>query len=113
MSEHHDVEGLRAEVDRTREDLGETIDELAGRLDVTDQAQRQVDHARAVAADAFTSAKDRAPEPVQHAVDRASERVGPLVAETKQRAQPYRKQLVIGGLVALVLLTLLRRGRRH
>lgn len=41
-----ETEQLTAEIEATREHLGETVDELAGRLDVKKQAQEKVEHVK-------------------------------------------------------------------
>ncbi|GAB7007017.1 DUF3618 domain-containing protein [Nocardioides sp. AN3] len=45
------TEQLQAEIERTREDLAETVDELAAKLDVKARAHDKIDQAKHQAAD--------------------------------------------------------------
>ena len=68
-------EEIREDIDQTRDDLGDTVEALAGKADVKGQAKAKVDTAKADArakADEFTSkAKDAAPESVSAGAQQA------------------------------------------
>jgi len=54
-----DLSALRAEIARTRTDLGQTVEQLAGRVDVKARARQTVDEARVRGALAVQEAKTR------------------------------------------------------
>lgn len=57
MSER--TEELTAEIEATREHLGDTVDALADRLDVKKQAHEKIDHAKEQAHQKVDEAKDQ------------------------------------------------------
>ena len=87
------VEELRAEIKRTRADLGETVQALAAKADVKARALDQVE-----------VAKQRAREQVEATRLRAREAV---------RTSPVPITLAVAGVVAFVGIILVVRGRRR
>jgi len=71
---------------------------------VTSSARERVDQAR----QRVDRAKHAAPEPVQHALDRT----GGALAPVAERARPYRTQIVLAVLGALLVSVLARRLTR-
>lgn len=88
---------IRDEIERTRAELAETVDELTERLNVKHQAQVKADAAKAAAAEKIEVAKQTA-------------------GDTVAAAKPYQTQIlsVAAGVGALVtLLLVLRRVRNR
>jgi hypothetical protein len=100
-------EHLQAEIEQTREQLGETVDQLAAKLDVKTQAKERVDAVKTTISDKAAQAKSAAPPQVQHALERAGSAAAPTVKKAKQ----YDKQLLIGAAALLLLFILVRRWR--
>jgi Protein of unknown function (DUF3618) len=91
-----DAAALREEIRRTRADLGETVQALAGRADV----------------------KARIKESAAHAWDRAGQTAGVVRTRTRDTGEVARRNPVpwaaIGaGLMALVIVVAVARGRRR
>ena len=108
------VTDIRAEIDKTRADLAETVDALSDKLNVKAQAAHKVDDAKAGVQHAAAKAKDAidhvaraAPEPVKHTIAKAEGAVAPVA----RRAKPYGKQIAAGMGTALLGLILVRRRR--
>jgi hypothetical protein len=81
------IEELRAEIKRTRADLGETVQALAAKADVKARAKDQVVQVR----------------------DRALDRAGRL----RQSTGPMPMMLVLAGLAAVAGVILIVRGRQR
>jgi len=96
-------EHLRADTDQAREKLGETVDQLAAKV----QAKERVHAVKSTISDKTAQAKDAAPPPVQHALEQA----GSAAAPALDKARQYNKQLLIGAAALLLLFFLLRRWR--
>jgi methyl-accepting chemotaxis protein len=129
-----DVEALRAEIKRTRADLGETVQALAAKADVKARAKEQVEQTkqkvRAQAAettekvrDAALSATDRVRNAAAHArgtAELATDRVNG--SDAVERAYDVREQVrrnpityaaVLAAAAAVVGVILVLRGRRR
>jgi hypothetical protein len=133
-----DVEALRAEIKQTRADLGETVEALAAKVDVPARAKEQLEQTkqkvkaqaagatekvrgaaltasekvRQKAAQAGASARDTAAQASgkvreSGAMDRAHE------ATYEVRRNPIPMAAVVAGVVALVGVILIIRGRRR
>jgi hypothetical protein len=96
-----DLGEIRKDIEETRAELAETVDALAAKLDVKAQARHRAQEAADHASAAFDRAKAAAPEPVQHALDRAGEAARPAVAKAK--SDPKRTALIAGGLLLALL----------
>jgi hypothetical protein len=107
------IEQRRADVARSRAELGAAVEQLTDKLDVKAQAHDQVDRVVSTAKDTAIKVKEAAPQPVQRAVEHAGDRMGPVFDDSRQRLQPYRKQALIGGVVLLLLVVVLRRRTRR
>ncbi|MGW9073768.1 DUF3618 domain-containing protein [Streptomyces yangpuensis] len=97
---------LREQVERSRDELGRTIEALAGKADLKAQAGRKTaqvaDRIHETAAHTAELVKHATPEPV---LDRADQVV--------TAARSHRKPLLVAGCAALVVFLLVRRGCRH
>jgi ElaB/YqjD/DUF883 family membrane-anchored ribosome-binding protein len=66
MSSTGDPISIRQEIEATREELGETVEALAAKTDVTGQARRKLDETRAAvsdkADDVFGKAREATPD---------------------------------------------------
>jgi hypothetical protein len=100
-------EHLRPELDEAREKLGETVDQLAAKLDVKVQAKERVGAVRSTISDKAAQAKNAAPPSVKHAMKQAGSAAAPAVDKAKQ----YNKQLLIAAAALVLLLIGVRRWR--
>ncbi len=97
---------LRAEIERTRTELGSTVDALSEKLDVKAQAKHRVDAAKTSVSDATHKAVAAAPLPVQEALGKAQAAAAPAI----DKARPYRTQIWVGvGALLLAIMVLRRR----
>lgn len=124
-----DVDALRAEIKRTRAELGETVQALAAKADVKARAKEQVEHTKervkAQAAEAGERVRDAAliaSDRVRHAAatargtaadatDRATDRAQDASEQVRRNPTPLAAVLV--GLAAVVGVILIVRGRRR
>jgi hypothetical protein len=99
-----DAEALRAEIEVTREELGETTEALIAKADVKGRAKEAVADAKHRATEAVADVKDRAAEAATIAKDRAAEVV-------RERPIP---PLLIGaiGAAAIIIAIWVTRRRR-
>jgi len=101
-----DPETIRAKIEETRQELGDTVAELSRRTDVKARTREKVEDARATVAEKAdelaTKAHDAMPPPAQERLSALSSRV---------RRDPRRALAVVGAAVG-ALLVLLRRRRR-
>jgi septal ring factor EnvC (AmiA/AmiB activator) len=111
-----DPQVLREEIERTREQLGETIEALAAKADVKAQAQQKLSQLTARLKTAAGQAKQRAaatsasiskatPEPVQRAASTAA-------VTARRHRGPLAAAAGAAGAAVLALLLILRRRRR-
>jgi uncharacterized membrane protein YqiK len=113
---------IRAEIDATREELGDTVEALAEKTDVKAQAKAKVDDVKAQAqakADELKSQAQAAAEEAKAKAEDLSEKAKAAAPESPQegiqQAQALAKQnpkplAIAGGILALLLLwRLLRR----
>ncbi|AGL19603.1 DUF3618 domain-containing protein [Actinoplanes sp. N902-109] len=133
-----DVEALREEIKQTRAELGETVQALAAKADVKARAKEQVELTKAnakakvvetterVRASAATAAA-AASEKVRAATSQSGDKVGHAVDRVRDsgaldKAQDAREQVrqnpvplavIAAGVVALVGIILIVRGRRR
>jgi hypothetical protein len=110
-AEEKSPEEIRAEIEGTREELGDTVAAVTEKTDVKKQAQAKVEDVKAQAAEKAEEAKQKAKE----LGDKAKAAAPDSPAEGVQQAQTLAKQnpqpLAIAGAVIglLVLWRLLRR----
>ncbi|MBM9623882.1 DUF3618 domain-containing protein [Streptomyces zhihengii] len=102
---------LREQVQGTREELGITLEALAGKADVKTQAQEKADAAKARARDVAHDAQDRAAGLLHAAHDRTPEPVRQHAAQAGAAARQHQG-LLIAGAAALALAVLLSRRWR-
>ena len=108
-----DIDAVRADIATTRADLADTVDELTDRLNVPHRAADAVGGAGRKVAETASRAKQAAPAPVQHALDRAGEKAGPIAHQANERTKPHRGKIVAGlAVAAVVALIVIRRGRK-
>ena len=98
------IEELRAEIKRTRADLGETVQALAAKADVKARAKEQVDVARERALETVRTNRERALETVRISRKRALETV---------RTNQVPFAIAAAGAMAVVGIILVLRGRRR
>jgi ElaB/YqjD/DUF883 family membrane-anchored ribosome-binding protein len=124
-----DVEALRAEIKQTRAELGETVQALAAKADVKARAKEQVEQTKqkvkAQAAEATEKVRDAAlaaSERVRHAAGQAGSGARTAAAEAGDTAHDTAEQVrrnpipvvaVLAGVVAVIGVILIVRGRRR
>jgi transposase-like protein len=99
-TEERSPEQIRAEIEETREEMGETVAAVAAKTDVKAQAQAKVE-----------DAKQQAQAKVEDAKEKAKAAMPESPAEAQQLAKENPKPLAIAGavLALIVLWRLLRR----
>jgi predicted phage gp36 major capsid-like protein len=123
------VQALRDEIARTRAELGETVQALAAKADVKARAKEQVEQTKqkvkAQAAEATEKVRDAAlaaSERVRHAAGRAEAGARSAAAEAGDEVQGATEQVrrnpipvaaVLAGVVAVIGVILIVRGRRR
>jgi len=132
-----DVDALRADIEQTRAELGETVQALAAKADVKARAREQVELTKAKAKaqvydatekvrGAAASAAAAASDKVRAATSQAGDKVSPAIEKVREtgaldKAQEAREQVrrnpvpfaaVLAAGVALVGIILIVRGRR-
>ena len=108
----NDPDAIRADIERTRAELAETVDALSAKLDVRAQASDKADAAKAKAGELAGQAKAAAPEPVQHAMDAVGAKAAPLAHQVNVSTEPHRGKIIAGVGAAFVVFVVLRRRRR-
>ncbi|MBG0568299.1 DUF3618 domain-containing protein [Actinoplanes aureus] len=116
-----DLTALREEIRQTRADLGETVQALAARADVKARAREQVEQTKERVLTQAAAVTGRVREATLGATGRAkaaavqaTEGAPELAhdARARVRANPYPAVLVVAGVVAVVGVILIVRGRR-
>ncbi|MFI1067492.1 DUF3618 domain-containing protein [Streptomyces spororaveus] len=107
---------LREQVERTRDELGQTIEALADKADIKAQArEKTADMMRHAAAEAGVAA-DQIRTKTRHAArlvkDTTSGPVLDRAGRAASMARAHRRPLLVAGGAALVVLLLVRRSRR-
>ncbi|MDQ1537676.1 MAG: hypothetical protein QOE58_2069 [Actinomycetota bacterium] len=106
-----DPDAVRADLERTRSELADTVDQLSEKLNVKAQVSEKVSTAKGRATETAARAKASAPPPVRQALDKAGQRVSPIAHQVSEQAAPHRKQM-LAGLVATCVALLVARRRR-
>jgi hypothetical protein len=101
-----DADEIRADIERTRADLAQTVGALSEKLDPKEQARRRTRAAKAVVATRYAEAKSSAPPPVEHALDAIERASAPALA--KAWADKRRTAVVVGAVLALLIVRRLR-----
>jgi Protein of unknown function (DUF3618) len=104
---------VRSDIEQTRAELAATVDALSDKLDVKGRAGDKVTEVKAKVAETATHVKESAPPQVQHALDVAGQKAGPVVQRVSEQAAPHRGKIIAGAAVAVVLLVIVRRRRRE
>jgi len=115
-----DVEALRAEIKRTRTELGETVQALAAKADVKARARQQVEQTKqrvmaqaAEVGDRVRGAAHQAGGRARSAAEQAGSGDGASGAGSLVRRRVVPASLVLAGAVALVGVILIVRGSRR
>ncbi|HEU4426851.1 MAG TPA: DUF3618 domain-containing protein [Pilimelia sp.] len=95
-----DPDEIRTEIERTRENLGDTVEALAAKADVKARASEAVSDAKARASEAVSDVKARATEKAHQAADTARRKPMPIAA-------------TLAAIAAAVAAAMLIRRRRH
>jgi hypothetical protein len=110
-TEEKTPEEIRAEIDGTREELGDTVEALAAKTDVKAQAKAKVDEvksqAQAKADEARTKAKELGDKAKEAAPESPQEGIQQAQALAKQNRKPAA---ILGGLLVLFILWRLLRS---
>jgi chromosome segregation ATPase len=113
-----EVEDIQADIEKTRQELGETVDALTAKMDVKSRTKARLDDTRQRATVKLNETKGQASVKLQDAKVKTSQ----LTAQAKESATDDAgkpKPAVLGGaagaaaaLVAAVVLVVVRRRRR-
>jgi hypothetical protein len=106
-----DPDAVRADIDRTRAGLADTVDQLSKKLDVRAQTSHKANAAKDRASQTAARVKASAPPAVRQALDRTGEKVAPIAHRVSDQTAPHRAKLVTGVFAALGALALVRRRR--
>jgi Protein of unknown function (DUF3618) len=107
-----DPDAIRADIERTRSELSDTVNQLSEKLNPKTQATDKVAAAKQAVAERAAKAKAAAPPQVQHAMDQVSAKAAPVARQVSQQAEPYRSKIIGGGVAAAFLLLVLRRRKK-
>ncbi|MFJ3725763.1 DUF3618 domain-containing protein [Streptomyces sp. NPDC090045] len=109
-------DGLREQVERTRDELGQSIEALADKADVKAQAREKTAVMKQQAAETAGAVADRIRTKTRHAAqlvkDTTPEPVLDKAGRAASMARANRKPLLVAGGAVLVVLLLVRRSRR-
>jgi hypothetical protein len=105
-----DPDEIKADIERTRADLAETVDALTTKLDVKAQAKQRAADAQAKVGERLEALRSTAPEPVQQALARAGDAARPVAAKA---AEDKRRTAVVAGGAVLLLLVVRRLRKRR
>jgi hypothetical protein len=116
--EHSSPEELRADVERTRENLGETVEALAGKTDIKGRSKQAVGNVTAQARQTFQTAREKAGPVTQQAQAKARElaiKARDAANSPEVQTQARRGGTAVAAGTGVVLLTVwaLRRRRAH
>jgi len=101
-------DAIKADIERTRAELADTVDSLTAKLDVKAQARHRVQEAEQRAVQSYEQAKAKAPEPVRQAIDTVEGAARPLAAKAAEDKR--RTMLLVGGvLLAFIIVRRIRR----
>ena len=113
------IAAARAQVEQTREELGETVEALAYKADVKGRAHEKADEVKARAEDAAEQVRAKvAPtaEQLRAKVAPATEQVrskaGPTALQVRDRAQEIPRPWIAAGVGVVILAALVRRRLR-
>ena len=67
------VDDIQADIDATRDELGETVEALSAKLDVKQQAKQKVDDTKEVIADKVQTLRSKGSDVGAHVVDAATD----------------------------------------
>jgi len=130
-SELPPVQEPRGEIDTNRDERADSVDAVSSRLNMTAPARQKLHaakpstgHTLARAGGVVGRAKQKAPEPVQKAVDatgetlssllrQSSEKLSPLVRLGTDEVKAYRKQLLGAGGALLAAGVAVRRRKKR
>jgi hypothetical protein len=108
--EPSDPDHIRASIAAARAELGDTVDQLAAKLDLKAQASAQITDLTDRATQSAKQAWQSAPPQAQHAVAAAADTLGPTARQLSTRARPHRTKFAAGA--AVLLLAIIVRRRR-
>ena len=99
-------EAIEAEIEETREELGDTVAALADKADVKKQANRKVEETKEQAQEKVSEAAESAKQAFGSAPETASQAANRTIAGARENPSA-----VIAGAIGVLLLLLLRRRR--
>jgi ElaB/YqjD/DUF883 family membrane-anchored ribosome-binding protein len=106
-----DAAALRAEIKQTRAELGETVQALAAKADVKARAKESVEQTKAKVKAQVAEATGKATDAVRSVARGGAAQAGEAGAQVKRNPVPLAA--VLAGVVAVVGLILIVRGRRR
>lgn len=106
-----DVQMLRAEIQQTRQDLGETVQALAAKADVKARAKEQIELTKQRMRDSAGHTIDLVRGSAAHAAHNAVHSAHDVTDRAKRNPVPVAAMLAAGAALVIVLMVL--RGRRR
>ena len=88
-----EIAAVRAQVEQTREELGETVEALAYKADVKSRAHDKADEVKAKAQDAAEQVKAKVAPAAEQLKAKVGPSVGPAAEQVKAKAGPTAQQL--------------------
>lgn len=106
-------EEIKADIERTRAELADTVDQVADKLNVKSQVGHKAESIKETASERAAQAKAAAPPTVRHALDTVGEKAGPPAHRANAAVAPYRGKIAAAVAVGAVILLVVRRKRSH
>jgi ElaB/YqjD/DUF883 family membrane-anchored ribosome-binding protein len=107
------VAALRNEIEQTRTELGETVEELAARADVKARAKEKVEETKAKAVAGATEAKDKAVGTARQIAENPAVPARRAVTRVRTSVQEHPKQWVVVAAALLAFAALVIGKRRR
>jgi ElaB/YqjD/DUF883 family membrane-anchored ribosome-binding protein len=103
-------EEIQNDIERTREELGETVEALAAKLDFKAQARNKADSAKARAGSVIAAARQRVSETAESTRRRLGE-ISPRAPQHASKGGGQQTQLIIAAVAGAVIGALISRAR--
>ena len=109
------TDAIRAEIERTRQDLSQSVDALSEKLDVKHQAASRMEAVKGAVSEKASQLAHAGSEQTRHVASVAGEAVAPVVEKARPiaaTAKRNRSRVVLAAGVGVLAVALLRAARR-